>query len=39
MTLLDPAAELAYDLGYADQAHFANSFKQATGRPPGRYRP
>jgi AraC-like DNA-binding protein len=35
----DAAAELAYDLGYADQSHFTNSFKQATGRPPGRYRP
>lgn len=33
----DAAADLAYDLGYADQAHFANSFKQATGKPPGRY--
>jgi AraC-like DNA-binding protein len=31
------AAELAYDLGYSDQSHFTNSFKQATGRPPGRY--
>jgi AraC-like DNA-binding protein len=31
------AADLAYDLGYADQSHFTNAFKHATGKPPGRY--
>jgi AraC-like DNA-binding protein len=30
-------AELALDLGYADQAHFTNAFRAATGRSPGRY--
>jgi AraC-like DNA-binding protein len=30
-------ADLAYDLGYADQSHFTNAFKHATGKPPGRY--
>jgi AraC-like DNA-binding protein len=32
-----PRAELALELGYADQAHFTNAFRAATGRPPGRY--
>jgi AraC-like DNA-binding protein len=32
-----PRAELAVELGYADQAHFTNAFRAATGRPPGRY--
>jgi AraC-like DNA-binding protein len=30
-------AELAVELGFADQAHFTNAFRAATGRPPGRY--
>jgi AraC-like DNA-binding protein len=30
-------AELALDLGYADQAHFTNAFRAATGRSPARY--
>lgn len=30
-------AELAYRLGYADQAHFVRDFATAIGRPPGRY--
>ncbi|WP_272476596.1 helix-turn-helix domain-containing protein [Baekduia alba] len=30
-------ADLAFDLGYADQAHFANAFREATGRSPSRY--
>lgn len=33
----EPAADLAYDLGYSDQSHFTNAFKNATGKPPGRY--
>jgi AraC-like DNA-binding protein len=33
----EPAADLAYDLGYADQSHFTNAFRHATGKPPGRY--
>jgi AraC-like DNA-binding protein len=28
---------LAYELGYADQAHFERDFKAAVGRPPGSY--
>jgi AraC-like DNA-binding protein len=32
-----PPAGLALDLGYADQAHFTNAFRDATGQPPGRY--
>lgn len=30
-------ARLAQDLGYFDQAHFANAFRRLTGEPPGRY--
>jgi AraC-like DNA-binding protein len=30
-------AELAQELGYADQAHLTRDFRSATGRPPGRY--
>ena len=33
-----PKADIAYELGYADQAHFTNAFRAATGRSPGRYR-
>jgi AraC-like DNA-binding protein len=33
----EAAVDLAYDLGYSDQSHFANAFKHATGKPPGRY--
>jgi AraC-like DNA-binding protein len=29
---------LAQDLGYYDQAHFANDFRAVAGRPPGAYR-
>jgi AraC-like DNA-binding protein len=30
-------AQLALDLGYADQAHFGRDFKRLVGRPPGDY--
>jgi AraC-like DNA-binding protein len=30
-------AELALELGYADQAHFINDFRAVVGRPPGDY--
>ncbi len=30
-------ADLAYTLGYADQAHFSRDFARVVGRPPGRY--
>ncbi|MCW2985109.1 MAG: AraC family transcriptional regulator, partial [Conexibacter sp.] len=33
----EPAAALALELGYADQAHFTNAFRAATGASPGRY--
>jgi AraC-like DNA-binding protein len=33
-----PLAELALDLGFADQAHFTRIFKRHVGVPPGRYR-
>jgi AraC family transcriptional regulator len=33
-----PLAELALALGYADQSHFANSFKRQTGMAPGAFR-
>lgn len=29
--------EVAYSLGYADQAHFSRDFARTIGRPPGRY--
>lgn len=32
-----PLAELAAELGYADQAHFTKDFKNATGLTPGAY--
>jgi AraC-like DNA-binding protein len=32
-----PRAELALELGYADQAHFTNAFRLGVGRSPGRY--
>ena len=31
-------ADLAVRLGYADQAHFVNSFTALVGVPPGEYR-
>ncbi|WP_068314291.1 helix-turn-helix transcriptional regulator [Polycladidibacter hongkongensis] len=31
-------AELAYGLGYADQAHFSRVFKRLTGEQPAHYR-
>ena len=31
-------AELAADLGYADQAHFTRDFGKVVGQPPGDYR-
>jgi AraC family transcriptional regulator len=33
-----PLAELALDLGYADQSHFATAFKRQTGMTPGAFR-
>ena len=33
-----PLAELAMDLGYADQSHFTREFKRETGWTPGRFR-
>jgi AraC-like DNA-binding protein len=30
-------ADLAYALGYADQAHFTSDFTRATGTSPGAY--
>jgi AraC family transcriptional regulator len=33
-----PLAEIALDLGYADQSHFATSFKRETGMTPGAFR-
>lgn len=33
----DDLARLAYELGYADQAHFANDFRQAIGMQPTAY--
>jgi AraC family transcriptional regulator len=33
-----PLAEIAVALGYADQSHFANSFKRQTGMTPGAFR-
>jgi len=33
----DDGAALALDLGYSDQAHFINDFRENVGRPPGRY--
>jgi AraC family transcriptional regulator len=33
-----PLAEIALALGYADQSHFATSFKQQTGMTPGTFR-
>ena len=30
-------ADLALELGYSDQAHFVRDFKQAVGRPPGKF--
>jgi AraC-like DNA-binding protein len=33
----DDGASLALDLGYSDQAHFINDFREAVGRPPSRY--
>jgi AraC-like DNA-binding protein len=33
----EPLADLAYALGYCDQAHFARDFTEAVGHPPGRY--
>ncbi len=33
-----PLAELAMDLGYADQSHFTREFKRETGWSPGRFR-
>jgi AraC family transcriptional regulator len=33
-----PLAEIALDLGYADQSHFATSFKRETGMAPGAFR-
>jgi len=32
-----PLAALAQDLGYFDQAHFANDFKSNIGRAPSEY--
>lgn len=32
-----PLADLAAELGYADQAHFTNDFKAVTGMTPGEY--
>ncbi|MCP3980538.1 MAG: helix-turn-helix transcriptional regulator [bacterium] len=33
-----PLADLAHDLGYADQSHFTREFKRETGWAPGRFR-
>jgi AraC-like DNA-binding protein len=33
-----PLAEVAYDAGFADQAHFTRAFKSAFGLTPARYR-
>jgi AraC-like DNA-binding protein len=33
-----PLAEVAYDAGFADQAHFTRAFKRAFGLTPARYR-
>lgn len=33
----DDLADLALDLGYADQAHFIRDFKRIVGRPPAGY--
>lgn len=30
-------ADIAYELGYSDQAHFTRDFSRVTGMPPGRY--
>jgi AraC family transcriptional regulator len=29
--------EIAYELGFSDQAHFCKAFRRATGMPPGRF--
>ncbi|MEL6347385.1 MAG: helix-turn-helix transcriptional regulator [Myxococcota bacterium] len=34
-----PLADLAYALGYCDQAHFCRDFTAVIGAPPSRYRP
>ena len=33
-----PLAEVAYEAGFADQAHFSRAFKAAFGLTPARYR-
>ena len=33
-----PLVEIAYDAGFADQAHFTRTFKSAFGLTPARYR-
>ena len=34
----DDLAEIAVELGYADQAHLTSDFRAATGTTPGAYR-
>jgi AraC-like DNA-binding protein len=34
----DPLAEIAFDCGFSDQAHFTRHFKARTGLTPGQYR-
>lgn len=33
-----PCAEIAYDLGFADQSYFIKQFREMTGTTPARYR-
>ena len=33
-----PIAEVAAQLGFTDQSHFTNAFRNATGMTPGAYR-